>query len=680
MLVLSLLSLTALAPLSPAQDPAALKLGREISTRMWHLGNDPTPEWSEAPVDPDGSSISLKFNGEAFDGPGLLYCRQRNVDNAWFIQINGQRIATLDRGADLKDHYYAIPAGLIVDGENSFTLAGDTPTDDITFGDLRYYPFSFRQLFDLRPVSVRVLDESGSPSPARITITDQNQELVRVFFAERLHTAVRNGVVYTSDGVANFEIARGTDCWVQASRGTEWSWDGIRLTVDGNNARVDLQLKREVQTDGFVAADTHIHTLTHSGHGDASVEERMVTLAGEGVELAIATDHNHNIDYRPTQDQMGLNAYFTPVVGNEVTTPIGHFNAFPLRPEDPVPAHDLEDIVKLVDGMRAAGAKAVILNHPRWPDHQNSPHGHIQLNHQSGDWVGDWTYPVDAMELINSQTEELQPMLLFQDWFALLNRGERVFAVASSDSHTVGGVVGQGRTYVMSSTDDPSQIDIDETALNIAHGHSSISMGIFIDVRAAGKSAMGETLPEQDLELRIAAPSWANPRRLTVYANGQKIYSQELKREFYSAELKKGHKPAPFDQTISLPTSLKWPGHDYWMVTVVEGDGVGAAWWPQLNNYTLAATNPVFVDQNGDGKYLDPRSLAQAVFTEMESGSEGLMKLVNVVDSAVAVQIMRLVRLDLLNQAEAKTAELARSFADLHPELLDWIDSLDVSH
>ena len=101
------------------------------------------------------------------------------------------------------------------------------------------------------------------------------------------------------------------------------------------------------------------------------------------------------------------------------------------------------------------GAKAVILNHPRWPAHDTGPHGVMELDHYSGDWIGSWKTTYDAVELINSQTEEPEPMLLFRDWFALLNRGENVYGVGSSDSHTVGGVVGQGRTYVMSSTDDP---------------------------------------------------------------------------------------------------------------------------------------------------------------------------------------------------------------------------------
>ena len=59
------------------------------------------------------------------------------------------------------------------------------------------------------------------------------------------------------------------------------------------------------------------------------MEERVIAIAGEGIEIAVATDHNHHTDYRPTMDKVGVKEDFTAITGNEVTTPIGHFNAFP---------------------------------------------------------------------------------------------------------------------------------------------------------------------------------------------------------------------------------------------------------------------------------------------------------------------------------------------------------------
>ena len=46
----------------------------------------------------------------------------------------------------------------------------------------------------------------------------------------------------------------------------------------------------------------------------------MLTLAGEAIELPIATDHNKHIDYTDLAIELGVRKYFTPVIGNEVTT------------------------------------------------------------------------------------------------------------------------------------------------------------------------------------------------------------------------------------------------------------------------------------------------------------------------------------------------------------------------
>ncbi len=110
--------------------------------------------------------------------------------------------------------------------------------------------------------------------------------------------------------------------------------------AEGERGRPDLAIRREVATDGLVACDTHIHTFTHSGHGEATIDERAVTQAGEGIELPVVTDHDHlTTDLAATADRMGVAAYFTPAVGDKVTTKTGHFNAFPspsgAKPPDP---------------------------------------------------------------------------------------------------------------------------------------------------------------------------------------------------------------------------------------------------------------------------------------------------------------------------------------------------------
>jgi hypothetical protein len=43
-----------------------------------------------------------------------------------------------------------------------------------------------------------------------------------------------------------------------------------------------LSIRREVLVPGYVSCDTHVHTFTHSRHGDAAMEERMRQRQQEG--------------------------------------------------------------------------------------------------------------------------------------------------------------------------------------------------------------------------------------------------------------------------------------------------------------------------------------------------------------------------------------------------------------
>jgi hypothetical protein len=658
--------------------------GREqvLDPVMHHFGNDLTPEWKEAPEAPEGSELEFSFDSRANEIEWTLVFTQRNINNRWAVSLNGKEVVVCAPRDDLVEVFHPLPPGTIKNGGNHFRLSTDQPADDITFGKVRLIEAPFREVFDLRAVKVRVTDGVDGPAiPARVTITDGAGELIPIYLADLPLQATRDGVVYTAQDAASFEVIAG-EYRVMASRGSEWSMAGADLDlrapqVDGNPASLHLALNREVDTTGYVACDTHIHTLTFSGHGDSTTEERMVTLAAEGVELAVSTDHNHNTDYRPYQERMGLNAHFTPVVGNEVTTPIGHFNGFPLDPLEEVPAYDLHDAVTVVEGMRAKGAQVVILNHPRWPSHEEGPFGVIGLSHFTGEGSGaPYTeYPFDAMELINSTTEEPEPMLLFEDWFALLNRGERIFAVGSSDSHTVGDPVGGGRTYVPSATDDPALIDVDAACREIAEGRTTISMGIFVtaEVWAGGKelerhgtgALVAPGAGDVTCRVRIQAPGWITPKKASLVVNGTVV------REF---ELPDGSEATD----LSLEMDLQRPagGQDVWCLWVVTGEGVPGHAWPLQNNYTLGATNPIFVDFDSDGVYSSPRATAQKLVAEVGLDLDVLRRRLAATDKAVAyhalVEVRKLLRLQAREQLQRLGAENGRDAVDVER----FLDSL----
>src|SRR6185437_1550551 len=300
-------------------------------------------------------------------------------------------------------------------------------------------------------VSVMEARPSGdpTPTPCRITILNAQGALAAVRATSDRPLAVRSGVVYTGDGKARFELPAG-DYTIHAGRGFEYSVDTVRVSVKaGEVIRKTLTLRREVPTDGYISCDTHVHTLTYSGHGDASVAERVLTLAGEGIELPIATDHNRQVDYRAAAIKQGVGKYFTLVTGNEVTTAVGHFNIWPVRAGGPLPDAGAKDWKSVFASIaERTGAKVVILNHPRDLHSGFRPFGpkhHLAAN---GENLDRWELRANGMEVVNSGAQQTDVMRPYHDWFAALNRGIFLTPAGASDSHDVSRfIVGQARTY-----------------------------------------------------------------------------------------------------------------------------------------------------------------------------------------------------------------------------------------
>lgn len=617
--------------LSSLAQAAELPPGRVIDAKHYHLGDNDVDRWPEAPVKPGGFNLDIVFDAMANPREALLGLTHRDVDLLWIIRLNGKKIGELTRKKERELFHYAIPAGALKDGENRLNISSRTK-DDITIGGATLYDASYRKLLNLQPVTVTVVDQSGVHLPARITVTDAKANKVEIHYAAAKDTAVRKGVLYTLGKPTQLELPPG-DYLVSATHGTEWSMDESKLTVaPGETSSVRLALRREFETPGFIAADTHIHTLTFSGHGDASAEERMVTLAAEGVELAIATDHNHQTDFTPFQNELKLNGWFTSVTGNEVTTDNGHFNSFPLKPGKDIPAYKEEDWVKLVAGIRAKGARVVILNHPRWPDIPRGPFGRFGLNRASGERAAGGAFTFDAMELINSGVLQPDSFFICRDWFSLLNHGEKITAVGSSDSHTVDNIVGQGRTYVRSSTDDPSKISIDESCNAFLRGDTTISLGIFADIHVNGSHIMGDTVQlggkAVEANLRVAAPSWVTPKRAIIFLNGVAVAEQPVPTT--SGE--------PTDTRLRFKLSA--PEHDAWLVCVVLGDGVSHPAWATKQPYTFAATNPVYLDADNDGAYRSPAATAEALLKATTQRGEDAFHAALTQNDGIAVQMI----------------------------------------
>ncbi|MHC5003261.1 MAG: CehA/McbA family metallohydrolase [Planctomycetota bacterium] len=435
---------------------------------------------------------------------------------------------------------------------------------------------------------------------------------------ERL--AVRDDVVYTLLGAARITVPAGTYA-VHASRGLEWSTDSTTITIEPGVERTwTARLSHELDTSGWVSGDFHLHTLTFSGHGDADLPERIISIVGEGLEFAVATDHNHHTDYRPTIESLGASAHVATVTGNEVSTPIGHFNAFPLHPGTRAIEHRLRDATALFQLMREHGSPfgidpVIQVNHPRW--------GSIDYFGQTGldPVTGQPTLPTysdgfDAIEVLNENAgwgyydAEVDDVhvgagrhWVLQDWYNLLNRGHRAAAVGNSDSHTVrANLAGFPRNFVRSDTDDPAAIDPVAIAEAIRRGAVFTTTGPFVEYTVQGRPEGSDVVATDGsvtLGVRVQAASWVDVDRVNVVLDGDVAKTIDVPATRH---------PVRLETTVDVPVV-----RDGWLTLLVEGDESLAPIVPDKGRPVrpLAVSNPVWIDADGRPGWTSPHEAAR---------------------------------------------------------------------
>jgi hypothetical protein len=620
----------------------------ELDAQPHHLGVAGQPEWDEFAADPpEGRSLELRFEAEANRTEATLLIRQRDVKLDWDVLINNKKVGRLLPVEAAAVHALALPRGTLRAGENTLVIGPAAQADDIVIEEVRLDPRPLRESLGGATLEVVVSDsETHDRLPGRITIVDERGALAPLHVNANSRLAARAGVVYTSDGQARIAVPPGKYT-IYGSRGFEYGLARRTITLQPQGeVRVDLPIRREVPTPGLVACDTHIHTLTHSGHGDASLEERVVTLAGEGVELPIATDHEHLTDLGPAAERLEVAAHFTPVIGDEVTTKAGHFNAFPFpagtRPPDP----SITDWTRLLRTIRAGDdGRVVVLNHPRDLHAGFRPFDEEQFNSVTGAHQRVAALGVDAIEVINSGALQSDVMQLFRDWMALRHRGERLTAVAGSDSHDVARyIVGQGRTYVVCPDGNPSKIDIAEACRSLREGRALVSLGLLVNMTVDERFAVGDLATrlgrQFKVTVRVLGPSWVEADRLELYLNGVKVREQVI-------SLSSGHV-----EKLLVEWDLPRPVHDAWLFAVASGPGVTLPHWAIPRPYqptsttwhprVLGATNAIEIDADGDGRWTSPRAYAQEVVKRVGTEPADVIAALATYDEAVAAQAAEL--------------------------------------
>lgn len=432
-------------------------------------------------------------------------------------------------------------------------------------------------------LSVEVRDETGRRVPAKVTLVgefdaanmgrDPRDFLYDLAIGEKQRStafdpASREFIEktwYTHDGSVQGQVRPGR-YYLIASRGLEYELHVEEVVLrTGELVERAATVRRSLATPGWIGADLHLHAKP-SLDSEISIEDRVTSLAGEGVEFAAATDHNILTDYAPAIASLQLEEWVTPCVGLELTTfEMGHFNGYPLK-IDPgnVRGGDFkwagEPPQSLFDQLRGLGKYSpeetiVQVNHPRDnvlgyftqfnmdPDTARSvPREGLRgafAPYRPEFASSNFSLDFDAMEIINGKradiTRSYRPpdplppgplpspaptpgeiMLdqygqvafpgVVEDWFTLLNLGYRHTGIGSSDSHK--GLTqepGYPRTllWVGESNDQGGRFDERDVVAAIRGHRGVMTNGPMIDFTVNG-APIGADVTDTDGSAAIA--------------------------------------------------------------------------------------------------------------------------------------------------------------------------------
>lgn len=388
------------------------------------------------------------------------------------------------------------------------------------------------------------------------------------------------------------------------ARGFEYTRHTATVDLESTlTARLDVSLRRVVDTTGYLSGDFHVHT---NGSFDSTdpADYKAAAASAEGLEILVSTEHDNIVDLRPGVADAGVGAWVNAIMGDEVSTGYGHFNAFPLaldrtaRQNGAIQWYQKTAPTLFAHARRSYPQAIWQVNHPRMGmvgGYFNAAGYNAQTGVASNS--SGWSDDFDTLEVVNGNGWREFENQIRADWFSFLNRGKRVTATGNSDSHFAARhAVGYPRNYVVSSTDDPRAANESEFIANVRAGRVVVSGGIFVTASMGGATPGALFTPSgtsPSIHVKAQAAPWVSVTKIEIYANGQRVAERTLAAPGGAPPVVR------FDDDIPLAFT-----RDTWVVAIATGTGtldpVAAGAKP------FGFTNAIYVDVNANGRFDAP--------------------------------------------------------------------------
>ena len=265
----------------------------------------------------------------------------------------------------------------------------------------------------------------------------------------------------------------------------------------------------------WYAGVLHAHTV-HSD-GELTPAQLVNKASAEHLDFVAITDHNNTAHQRSRASAPGL----LVITGEEVTTPVGHFNVWGLS--------GARRYVEFRIGADTAGL-ARVMNEAR------DRGAMVSINHPVSDclactWTAGVPTAVDALEIANGAPEARRQAMLL--WDTLLRAGRHVTAVDGSDWHRGTAPLARPAVRVWA-----EELSVPAILDGLRHGRVVVLADGALpapefEVRSGGEVArVGDTLQVQpgasvEATVHVDASAYAGAR-VDLLWNGEVVWSAPL--------------------------------------------------------------------------------------------------------------------------------------------------------
>ena len=447
-------------------------------------------------------------------------------------------------------------------------------------------------------LEVRVTDERGQPLASKLSFRGLAGTPDPDFGNDGDEHGA-NRFVYSGNGQFSRALPPGR-YRVLATAGIERDLSSFDVGLaPGRTERREARLVRLIETPGRIAADLHLHQAP-SPDADIANATRVISIAAEGVEFAVASDHYTVGDLAPARDALTRNGELKSrlivVRGTEITTQgndFGHFNVFPLDSVEGIPFENTTPRALFGAVRKLLPNSLLQVNHPRWP---KSYFSRYALDPKRvivrPEFAGEYSEDFDTLEVFNGFDAWSEALVrnVLRDYLRLVQRGKRYTATGNSDSHGLFFVdPGLPRNLVAygNAANDEADLDADPRAVidAVRRGQVIVTNGPVIDVDVNGVGPGGTVKTgKKPVKVRIwvrAAP-WIDVSAVELLRGaGDRIRSLPIA-------------PSPDVTRLRYETTLQVDGSTFFVVVVRGKKPLPNVYRPGVRPF--AFSNPIFIE------------------------------------------------------------------------------------